>query len=106
MPELSANLKRIRESKRLSQAKLANASGVSQQLISQIESGKNTTTKELPKLAAALDVSVSDLDPNFDPVTNSEEEDILARYRNAEPDLKKVVRDLLHALVPADGASE
>lgn len=106
MPELSANLKRIRESKRLSQAKLAKESGVSQQLISQIESGKNTTTKELPKLANVLGVSVSDLDESFEPVTNSEEEDILARYRNAEPELKKVVRDLLHALAPAGGAPE
>lgn len=107
MPELSENLKRIRESKGLSQAKLARTSGVSQQLISQIERGVNTTTKELPKLASALQVSVSDLDEHFEPVTaNAEEEDILARYRQAPPRRKALVRELLRELAPTDEAPE
>ena len=107
MPELKENLKRIRESRGLSQAKLAKDSGVSQQLISQIENGKNTTTKELPKLAAALAVTVSDLDESFELVTkNAEEEDILARYRKAPPRRKALVRELLRELAPTDEASE
>lgn len=65
MPTLAENLRRIRREKRLSQGKLAEQSGVSQQLISQIENGVNTTTKELPKLAKALGVPVSDLDEQF-----------------------------------------
>lgn len=107
MPELSENLKRIRESQGLSQAKLAQNSGVSQQLISQIERGINTTTKELPKLAASLSVTVADLDESFELVTkNADEEDILARYRKAPPRRKALVRDLLRELAPKDEVSE
>lgn len=65
MTTLAANLVRIRKDKGFSQVELAKASGVSQQLISQIENGINLTTKELPDIAAALDVPVADLDPRL-----------------------------------------
>lgn len=64
---LAANLKKFREEKELSQPKLAEASGVSQQLISQIERGVNNSTKNLPALAKALGVTVYDLDENYTP---------------------------------------
>lgn len=49
----------------MSQAALAEAAGVKQQLISQIENGKNVTTKKLPDIARALNCEVYDLDPNY-----------------------------------------
>jgi transcriptional regulator with XRE-family HTH domain len=62
---LKDNLKRVREEKRLSQPKLAELAGVSQQLISRLENGKDLTTKKLPEIARALGVTVAELDENF-----------------------------------------
>lgn len=63
--ELKDNLKRIREQRGLSQPQLAEKASVSQQLISQIERGVGQTTKRLPEIARALDVSVYELDENY-----------------------------------------
>lgn len=105
MATLAENLRRIRG--KMSQVKLAKAAGVSQQLISQIENGENTTTKELPKLAKALGVDVAELDENFTPAaTTPEEEDLLARYRNAPERRRVLVLDLLRELSPEDAAHE
>lgn len=107
MATLAENLRRIRTEKRLSQVKLAAASGVSQQLISQIENGENTTTKELPKLAKALGVAIADLDENFVPIpATADEEDVLARYRKAQPRQKALVLELLREMAPEDEAHE
>lgn len=62
---LAENLKRIRETKGLSQVRLANKAKVSQQLISRLEAGRDLTTKKLPQLASALGVLVTDLDPAY-----------------------------------------
>lgn len=62
---IANNLKSLRKAKKLSQPRLADLSGVSQQLISQIENGVNTTTKRLPELARAMGVSVAEIDPNY-----------------------------------------
>lgn len=62
---IAENLKRIREMRGLSQPALAAKADVSQQLLSQIENGINTTTKKLPSIARALGVPMSELDPNF-----------------------------------------
>lgn len=62
---IAKNLTRIRSGAGLSQAALAKLSGVSQQLISQIERGENSSTKHLPKLANALGVGVAELDPSY-----------------------------------------
>lgn len=67
---IADNLKRIRSEKKLSQAKLAKEAGVSQQLISQLENSVNSSTTELPKLARALGVSVSEIDPSYGDVSN------------------------------------
>lgn len=45
--------------------KVAELAGVSQQLISQLESGKNVTTTELPAIAQALGVGVHEIDPAY-----------------------------------------
>lgn len=62
---IAKNLTRIRSAAGLSQGALAKLSGVSQQLISQIERGENSSTKHLPKLANALGVGIADLDPTY-----------------------------------------
>lgn len=54
---LAQRLKHARESKKLTQASLANQSGVSQQLISRLESAKVESTTEIFPLADALGVS-------------------------------------------------
>jgi transcriptional regulator with XRE-family HTH domain len=67
---IAENLKRLRKEKGLSQPRLAEKSGVSQQLISQIESGRNETTNKLPSLARALGVRVADIDPAYEGVAD------------------------------------
>lgn len=62
---IGENLKALRKLKKLSQAKVAELSGVSQQLISQLETGAAEKTTELPALAQALGVGVHELDPSY-----------------------------------------
>lgn len=62
------NLKRLREREKLSQGTLAKKADVSQQLISQLEKGRNLTTKFLPKIAGALGVTVFEIDENYEDV--------------------------------------
>lgn len=59
------NLKRLRKAAKLSQVDLARESGVSQQLISRLESGVDQTSKKLPELARALGVPPHEIDENF-----------------------------------------
>ncbi|MDD1498840.1 S24 family peptidase [Agrobacterium sp. CNPSo 3708] len=61
------NLRSIRKIKSLSQVRVAELSGVSQQLISQLETGLTEKTTELPALARALGVGVHELDPSYTP---------------------------------------
>jgi transcriptional regulator with XRE-family HTH domain len=58
-------LKRLRAERGLSQAGLARKAGVAQQLISQLESGMNGSTKRLPEIARALGVRPHDIDENY-----------------------------------------
>jgi transcriptional regulator with XRE-family HTH domain len=70
---IAENLKRLRTAADLSQAGLAKKAGVAQQLISQIESGKNTTTKYLPQIARALGAGVEEIDPQFGSLSASDD---------------------------------
>lgn len=58
---MNLNIRRIREELKLSQDELARKSGVSRATISNLENNPNavTTTATLQKIAAALDVKVS-----------------------------------------------
>ena len=94
---IGENLKKVRDEAGLSQTDLAKVSGVSQQLISQIERGINAHSKHLPKLARALGCKVTDLDPTyFDeaPLTEAEHQ-LVSLYRKANPDLRKTLLLLL-----------
>ena len=59
------NLKRLREERRLSQPRLAELAGVTQQLISQLERGENLTTRKLPQIARALGVQPHEIDESY-----------------------------------------
>lgn len=92
------SLKRLREAAGLSQPALAKKAGVSQQLISQLENGKNATTKHLPKIARALGVTIREIDPSYDPgAINSDgvREELLAIYDRlaGHPDWQSYLRD-------------
>mgnify|MGYP001578310303 len=62
MSNISKNLKKLRESKGLSQEKLARLSDVANNTIVKIEAGKNQnpTLDTLQKIAKALSVSVDE----------------------------------------------
>lgn len=64
---IARNLPRLRKEKGMSQVELAKKAGVSQQLVSRLESGVDLTSKKLPELARALEVSVDELDRNYLP---------------------------------------
>lgn len=67
MGMIGENLRALRKLKKLSQVRVAELSGLSQQLISQLETGLVEKTTELPALAQALGVAVQELDPSYAP---------------------------------------
>lgn len=58
MNSLGDRIRSVRRQKNISQAELAKLANVSQGAISQLESGRNETSKELPQIALALGVDV------------------------------------------------
>lgn len=73
------NIKALRKREGLSQPELAKKAKVSQQLLSQLENGKNLTTKKLPQIARALNATVEEIDPNFRGVSGSGQRDELTQ---------------------------
>jgi len=65
---LGQEIKARREALKLSQTDLARLAGVSQPVINDLESGKQRTTKRIAAIAAALNCSISDIDPEFEKV--------------------------------------
>jgi putative transcriptional regulator len=63
MSNISKNIKKLRETKELSQEKLARLADVANNTIIKIESNKNQnpTLDTLKKIAKALEISVDDL---------------------------------------------
>jgi transcriptional regulator with XRE-family HTH domain len=55
----------LREARDWSQARLAKEARISQATIADIELGNQRSTRALPRIAMALGVEVSDLDPDF-----------------------------------------
>jgi transcriptional regulator with XRE-family HTH domain len=59
---LARNLRRLRRAQKMTQEQLANAAGLRQALISELESGKlDVRVDTLSRLATALDSSMADL---------------------------------------------
>lgn len=77
---IGENLKRIRRERGLSQSALADKASVGQQLISQIENGRNTTTKKLPQIAKALGCAIHDLDPAYMPLTAQQDTAVMQKF--------------------------
>ncbi len=94
--DISLKLKAFRTEASLSQHELARASGVSQQLISQIENGKNASTKHLHKLARALGKKLTDFDPGLTDVLPGAA--FAQRYENLDADAQLALQALLARL--------
>lgn len=58
-------VRELREARNWSQSRLAREAHTSQPTIADIESGKHRSSRALPRIAKALGVEVSDLDPDF-----------------------------------------
>lgn len=105
---LAVNIQSKRKALGLSQAELAKLSGLSQQRLSQLESGKQLSTKKLPSLARALQCDISELDPQYSTlaivdlperdkadVLLAQVSELLARRLGFKPNAEQVVRHLL-----------
>lgn len=84
----------------MSQAALARAAKVSQQLISRLESGTDETTKKLPEIARALKVSVYDLDEKYAAEGGTDEE-LVQLLLQSPDDVKESVRTLIRLHRPS-----
>lgn len=93
---IAENVKRLRKEAGLSQGQLAEVSGVSQQLISQIEGGKNNTTKHLSALAKALGCKLADIDPQLTDVIS--DDPFPDRYLRLPEQDRLVVQSLIERL--------
>jgi transcriptional regulator with XRE-family HTH domain len=65
MGTIGDNIRRIREERGMGQSELAKASGVRPTTISNLENGYAASSKYLPRIARALDVPPSKLDPEM-----------------------------------------
>lgn len=102
---IAENLIRLRKAANLTQGELAAKAKISQQLVSQIENGKNTTTKYLPKLAQALGCKVSDLDETYDEIgfdLTADEAALMLKLRRVPPEKMGALEAVLDAIVSDD----
>lgn len=95
------NLKQIRKDKGISQVSLAKMANVSQQLISQLESGTNVTTNRLPQIAHVLGVEVWEIDPKFKPGASSPHLDPELSIEEARQRLSAAAADASKLGVPS-----
>lgn len=100
-------LRELRKAAGLTQAELADRTGVSQPAISQIENGVlSMDIHWMRAFARALEVKAVDLledDDNPDRLSD-EERELLARFRSASPDKRSDLERIAAALVPLPAA--
>lgn len=89
---IAENLIKLRTEAGLSQTRLAKLAGVSQQLISQLESDINASTKKLPAIAKVFGVPVAAIDPNFVEVNGNAERVPFLSW----PDMRQLARKGTH----------
>lgn len=82
----------------LSQTDLAREGGVSQSLIADIEVGNVLSTKAIYKIAAALHVNASYLDPNI-PGIDDDLMDMMVQIKTLHPEQEKRVRRQIKAAI-------
>ena len=101
---------RIRKMRRLSQQQLAMRSGISQQAVSNLETGKSSPSEyTIRQLAAALRVQMSELleDKEKSPTAVSDGglEDIIDRVRHLHPQALARLSDYLEGLEDGQGTA-
>lgn len=101
---------RIRKMRRLSQQQLAMRSGISQQAVSNLETGKSSPSEyTIRQLAAALRVQMSELleDKEKIPtaVSDGDLEDIIDRVRHLHPQALARLSDYLEGLEDGQGTA-
>lgn len=101
---------RIRKMRRLSQQQLAMRSGISQQAVSNLETGKSSPSEyTIRQLAAALRVQMSELleDKEKSPtaVSDGDLEDIIDRVRHLHPQALARLSDYLEGLEDGQGTA-
>ncbi len=99
---IAENVRKYRRLANLSQRELADVSGVSQQLISQIERGENNSTKYLAHLARALNRTLTDFDQSLTDVV-PDEDGFASRYSKLSEEDQLVVQALIERLERTSG---
>lgn len=100
---LGTRIRECRKAAGWSQAKLAEESGISQQMLSKLERGTAFGTTEIVPLARALRVSPQWLETGAEPMVDAitpDERELLEEYRHLEPEKRPVVRAALRAMLP------
>lgn len=94
-------LRELRKKRRLKQSDIANATGISQPAVSQVENGTRPLTLEwMRAFARVLECSVADIldeQDNPDRLTD-DEKDWLALYRSADPSQRKTMKRVSEAV--------
>lgn len=93
---------RLRENSGHTQASLAKAAGVSQQLITEIEQGRTKTSKAIYRLAAALGTEAHRLDPAIPApkeITLPEIRHIMVELQEMESDQRTVIIQGINAWI-------
>lgn len=102
---LGTRIREQRKAKGWSQAKLAEESGISQQMLSKLERGKAFGTTEIVDLARALQVSPQWLESGEEPMQAQEitqaDREIISEIHTFDPESQKLVYGTIKAMLPA-----
>lgn len=100
---LGTRIRECRKAAGWSQAKLAEESGISQQMLSKLERGVAFGTTEIVPLARALRVSPQWLETGDEPMVDAitpDERELLEEYRHLDPAKRPVARMTIRAMLP------
>jgi transcriptional regulator with XRE-family HTH domain len=101
MASVGANLKRLREASGLTQHALAKKAGISQQLISRLEAGKNVKTIALASLSKALDVTADRIDEDFK-CTISKHDEVIEIFSKLPASKQALAISMLRRMIQMD----
>ncbi len=102
---LADRLRQRRKQLKLTQAQLAEKAGMTQQTVQQLETRKVLSTGRIVDLAAALGVRPEWLAEEKGPMQGSdftqEERELVAEYRELDPDKQSLIQMTIRALLPS-----